>query len=230
MGKVKSKLAPKKTPLSKNTNKAKTKIKAKTAVVKKIVKRPLKKLKTKTDSKVLEKSDKKKTLKAPLPKLTLVKELETKATTSLDPKAHKREIRPLNQKELDACRNKLLEMRQVILYKEYVIKEFTIDKNELSDVLDEATINDLMSKEVRLRNREIFHLKKINKSLEMIQRGTYGVCHDCDENIPFERMIVRPETDMCISCKENSENEEMRSINDKLPKSQGLSMEQVLGR
>ncbi len=239
MGKVKSKTIAKKNskiPGTKNNKQKKNaapkkmtqKIKA---LHKKVTKFLIKNTKSLPKTKKFSAAKKSKIIVQPTKKIVISKAAPLNKNLNDTPWIKKSTAtKPLTTEQLAICKKKLIEMRNLIFYKDYAIKEFTIDKNELSDVLDEATINDLMSKEVRLRNREIFHLKKINKGLEMILRGTYGICHDCEEQIPFERLIVRPETDMCISCKEISESEELRNINDKLPKSQGLSMEQVLGR
>ena len=51
-------------------------------------------------------------------------------------------------------------------------------------------------------------LKLINKALRKIKEGKYGRCESCGEEIPFERLEIRPQAVMCISCKSKIEKEQ----------------------
>ena len=44
--------------------------------------------------------------------------------------------------------------------------------------------------------------------LEKIDAGTFGVCDDCGEKISVKRLEARPETTLCIRCKEDQERVE----------------------
>ncbi|MFH1183136.1 MAG: TraR/DksA family transcriptional regulator [Candidatus Moraniibacteriota bacterium] len=50
-------------------------------------------------------------------------------------------------------------------------------------------------------------LKFINKALKKIKDGKYGYCEACKKEIPFERLEIRPQSVMCISCKAKNEKE-----------------------
>jgi DnaK suppressor protein len=101
-------------------------------------------------------------------------------------------------------------------------QNYCLDKNELSDPLDEASINSETQKILRFRNRDIFLLKKISKSFDKIKDGTYGLCDECFNPISFERLKARPVADLCISCKEESELTENQSK--KVSKSMGREL------
>jgi len=45
-------------------------------------------------------------------------------------------------------------------------------------------------------------LKDINKTLERIEKGTYGICNYCGKEISEERLMARPVSSACIECKE----------------------------
>lgn len=60
----------------------------------------------------------------------------------------------------------------------------------------------------RLRDRERKLVKKINKAIEKIENGTYGICEKCGIDINIERLEIRPVTEYCIKCKEMLEREE----------------------
>ncbi len=51
-------------------------------------------------------------------------------------------------------------------------------------------------------------LEDIDKSLERLEKGTYGICKYCGNPIAEKRLIARPTASSCISCKtELQENE-----------------------
>ncbi|MCK5074422.1 MAG: TraR/DksA C4-type zinc finger protein [Bacteriovoracaceae bacterium] len=87
-------------------------------------------------------------------------------------------------------------------------QHYCLDTNELADPIDEASVNSEAQKMLKLRNRDIFLLRKINKSMERIKEGTYGLCGECGMEIAFERLLARPVADFCISCKEENEIQE----------------------
>ena len=44
-------------------------------------------------------------------------------------------------------------------------------------------------------------LRDVHKSLERLEKGTYGVCKYCDEPIEEKRLEVRPTSGACVGCK-----------------------------
>ena len=49
------------------------------------------------------------------------------------------------------------------------------------------------------------HLKRVRLGLRAIEDGEYGYCRSCDEPISFARLMVRPDTPLCIRCQEQNE-------------------------
>lgn len=45
-------------------------------------------------------------------------------------------------------------------------------------------------------------LREIEDALQAVARGTYGVCLDCDEPIPKQRLEARPQALRCRRCTE----------------------------
>jgi DnaK suppressor protein len=76
------------------------------------------------------------------------------------------------------------------------------------DSLDESTEEELLSTELRLRDREKKLLSKIRAALRRVEERDVNRCEDCDEPIGFNRLLVRPVTTLCISCKELREDQE----------------------
>ena len=44
-------------------------------------------------------------------------------------------------------------------------------------------------------------LRDVNKTLERIDRDDYGICKYCDKPIEEKRLLARPTSSACVSCK-----------------------------
>ncbi len=44
-------------------------------------------------------------------------------------------------------------------------------------------------------------LKNINLALEKIKNGRYGICEKCKKEIAEARLVVSPESRLCVKCK-----------------------------
>jgi len=51
-------------------------------------------------------------------------------------------------------------------------------------------------------------IKKINRALERLNNGDFGVCEECGREISEERLKARPMAALCIECKRVEEAEE----------------------
>ena len=76
------------------------------------------------------------------------------------------------------------------------------------DPLDRAMTEANTSIELRTRDRERKIISKIQKAIQKTEDGSYGICEECGNEITENRLMVRPETTLCISCKEEQEIEE----------------------
>ncbi|MGI5875339.1 MAG: TraR/DksA C4-type zinc finger protein [Dethiobacteria bacterium] len=64
------------------------------------------------------------------------------------------------------------------------------------------------SKDLSLHERRLRELEEINMALERIRAGKYGLCLDCGQQIPRERLEGLPFASFCVSCKEDREQRE----------------------
>lgn len=69
------------------------------------------------------------------------------------------------------------------------------------DPNDRATQESEFSLELRTRDRERKLIKKIEESLENLERGEYGYCETCGVEIGLRRLEARPTATQCIDCK-----------------------------
>ena len=55
-------------------------------------------------------------------------------------------------------------------------------------------------------------LASIEDALKAIERGDYGICARCGKEIPAERLEVKPEATLCITCQTEMERLKKRGI------------------
>lgn len=116
----------------------------------------------------------------------------------------------MNAKDLKRFQTILEESRQSLLQsaKRTLLEESTFDTDDLPDEIDLASSEYNQSMVFRLRDREKFLLRKIEKALDRIREGSFGVCERCEEDINLKRLEARPVTTLCIRCKEEQEKKE----------------------
>ena len=63
-------------------------------------------------------------------------------------------------------------------------------------------VADLSEAEV---TRDLGELRGLEGALERLVDGTYGLCKDCGEEIPFVRLRAQPYAVRCLACQERRE-------------------------
>ena len=113
----------------------------------------------------------------------------------------------MRKRDLERFRKILLEQRSQILSRarQMLTGEVYVDSDDFPDSLDTAVSESSLALTGRMRERERGLLNKVEKSLEKIERGDYGKCESCGEEIGLERLRARPVADFCIDCKDERE-------------------------
>lgn len=116
----------------------------------------------------------------------------------------------MSKAQLKKFKDLLEEKRREIIKKaqQTLDEDMTLDANDLPDEMDLASSEYLQSFTFRLRGREKVFLDKITKALEKLEAGSFGVCDECGDRISIKRLEARPETTLCIRCKEDQERVE----------------------
>ena len=116
----------------------------------------------------------------------------------------------MNKTQLKKFKTLLTDKRDEIVKKakQTLEEDMTLDANDLPDEMDLASSEYLQSFTFRLRGREKVFLDKIEKALRKIEDGSFGTCEECSEEISIKRLEARPETTLCIRCKEDQERME----------------------
>jgi len=118
--------------------------------------------------------------------------------------------KPLTKKELLKFKELLDEKRRAVLdrARKTLTEDMQLDPSDLPDEMDLASAEYNQSFEFRLRGRDKALLGKLDLALKKIDDGTFGQCESCDEPIGKKRLEARPETGLCIRCKEDQERDE----------------------
>ena len=85
------------------------------------------------------------------------------------------------------------------------VSGMTTPRENFPDPTDRAALEADRNFMLRIRDREHKLIKKIKKALERIEKGTFGICESCGEDISLKRMKARPVTSQCIECKSKEE-------------------------
>ncbi len=112
--------------------------------------------------------------------------------------------------------------KNAILFNNRVVREdFSVNSDDRFDELDQATTDIEQSMRMRLCNREVLYIKKVDEALKRIEDGNFGLCLECNEDIEFRRLEARPTATLCVSCKEDQERREVLTAAGRLHKSLG---------
>lgn len=115
----------------------------------------------------------------------------------------------MNEKQLEHFK-KILEAWRTQL-REEVDRTVTHMKDEAAnfpDPVDRAAQEEEFSLELRTRDRERKLIKKIEKTLQLIEDDDFGFCNSCGIEIGIRRLEARPTADLCIECKTLAEIKE----------------------
>lgn len=123
------------------------------------------------------------------------------------PAAREDEIKRLTKRQISQLKKILLEKRKQLIEQ---ARDTLAQQEEVrvADEVDQASTEYDQSFEYRMRDREKFLLRKIEKALERIEEGEYDLCEGCGNPIGWKRLSARPETTYCIVCKEEQERQE----------------------
>ena len=116
----------------------------------------------------------------------------------------------VNKTALKKFKQLLEERRDEIVKraKQTLEEDMAVDASDLPDEMDLASSEYIQSFTFRLRGREKGLQEKIERALLKMEKGTFGICEECEEEIAIKRLEARPETTLCIRCKEDQERAE----------------------
>jgi DnaK suppressor protein len=111
----------------------------------------------------------------------------------------------MNEAQLAFFKKKLLELRDQLLQNADDTGEHLRENEVTTDPSDRATLEEEYTLELRTRDRERKLLKKVEKSLRMIEDGSYGWCEETGDPIGVPRLIARPTATYSLEAQERRE-------------------------
>ena len=111
----------------------------------------------------------------------------------------------MNEAQLAFFRRRLIELRDQLLQNADDTGEHLRENEITTDPSDRATLEEEYTLELRTRDRERKLLKKVEKSLRMIDDGSYGYCEETGEPIGVARPIARPTATLSLEAQERRE-------------------------
>ena len=112
----------------------------------------------------------------------------------------------------DRIRGELEAKRAVLLGDVSALEDEALKSNEddvsVDHMADHGSDSFEQDQAIGLLERESKALRTIQKALLKLKDGNYGICEECEEKITPKRLEARPETTMCIKCKEAQERRE----------------------
>jgi DnaK suppressor protein len=96
-------------------------------------------------------------------------------------------------------------LEELLSHADDTVVDMTAQKENFPDPTDRASLEADRNFMLRIRDREHKLIKKIKKTLQRIENGTFGECETCGEEIGIARLKARPVTTQCIECKTKQE-------------------------
>jgi DnaK suppressor protein len=111
----------------------------------------------------------------------------------------------MNEAQLAFFKQRLLELRSQLLTNADDTGQHLRENEVTTDPSDRATLEEEYTLELRTRDRERKLLKKVEKSLKMIDDGSYGYCEETGEPIGVPRLLARPTATLSLEAQERRE-------------------------
>lgn len=101
-------------------------------------------------------------------------------------------------------REKLLKEREEILHE--MKNKHNVDEIVAhGDLVDQSTNYSERENLLGLAEHDRNRLLAIDEALAMIEKGTYGQCATCGEEIPEARLIALPTAKNCVKCQQEAD-------------------------
>jgi len=111
----------------------------------------------------------------------------------------------MNDGQLAFFRQRLMDLRQQLLHNADDTGQHLRENEITTDPSDRATLEEEYTLELRTRDRERKLLKKVEKSLKLIDEGAYGYCEETGEPIGIPRLLARPTATLSLEAQERRE-------------------------
>jgi DnaK suppressor protein len=119
----------------------------------------------------------------------------------------------MREEEQDYYRERLVGLQTRLTDEARKAADRVADKSgtpdQLSDVPTHAADRDSegLDREIALESTREDMLEAIQRALDRLDDGSYGLCEDCGQAIPTVRLEMLPFASRCVACEEQREGE-----------------------
>ena len=130
----------------------------------------------------------------------------------LSPYVEKKNEEYMNEKQREHFKEILKAWRRELMEEvDRTVMHMKDEAANFPDPADRATQEEEFSLELKTRDRERKLIRKIDKTLELIEQDDYGYCESCGIKIGVQRLEARPTATQCIDCKTLDEIKERQT-------------------
>ena len=120
----------------------------------------------------------------------------------------------MNTRTALSLKKDLLEKKSHLQALQTSNSKLEIDLEGSKDLIDRSDSEEAWFNKERFHQHWTLELRQINHALQKIEMGNFGICIECDEEIPLKRLRVRPDASYCLNCQEAFERENRKVSND----------------
>ena len=113
----------------------------------------------------------------------------------------------MKSKEIDQFKNDLVQWLVDFSSTKETVVIFTDSGINYSDPVDMASAQSDMDYTLNRLCRNGLNKGNVLNALRKIDDGSYGICEECEDEIPVARLKAIPDARYCISCQAELENE-----------------------
>ena len=115
----------------------------------------------------------------------------------------------MKSKDMDPIKNNLMRLLINLSRNSSELKEkWASVSDNIPDDLDKAIMHAEMDFAFTRLLRDGLNKESILEALQKIDEGTYGICEECEEEIPIGRLKAIPEAKYCVACQMALEKEQ----------------------
>jgi DnaK suppressor protein len=115
----------------------------------------------------------------------------------------------MTKKQLDHIRSLLEQERERLterLRPSHALEEF--QDTQAADMMDRVDVDKTRDLLLSSESGDKQKWLAVNNALAKIDKGTYGVCEDCGQEIPYMRLEAYPTAELCVNCQRERESQQ----------------------
>lgn len=107
--------------------------------------------------------------------------------------------------DLAEIKNELLDKKHDLEQELTRLYQEKFSDDQVQDPADQALSSTMESLRSTMQDTRLEEYRRLNRALEKIEDGTYGICVDCEGPISEKRLKSFPNAERCLVCQEEYE-------------------------